>query len=134
MSCRIENGRAILPNGKDSKLLKALRDAVGSNAQAEAMYETVYTEEFKKFYGFDFEKEGITQLEQKLNLLDENNEPILYAGVGIYEFINNKSQSFPVVMSDVQKSKILDLSRSEKENAEIQSELIKQKRVGALLA
>ena len=124
MSCRIENGRAILPNGKDSKLLKALRDAVGSNAQAEAMYETVYTEEFKKFYGFDFEKEGITQLEQKLNLLDENNEPILYAGVGIYEFINNKSQSFPVVMSDVQKSKILDLSRSEKENAEIQSELI----------
>ena len=90
MSCRIENGRAILPNGKDSKLLKDLRDAVGSRAQADAIYETVYTEEFKKFYGFDFEKEGITQIEQKLNLLDENNEPILYSGIGIYEFINNK--------------------------------------------
>ena len=38
MSCRIENGRAILPNGKDSKLLKGLRDAVGSKAQADAMY------------------------------------------------------------------------------------------------
>ena len=119
MSCRIENGRAILPNGKDSKLLKDLRDAVGSNAQAEAMYESVYGEEFKKFYGFDFEKEGITQIERFANNLDENNEPRLFAGIGVYEFLNNKMESFPVAMSDVQKSKILDLSRSAKENAEI---------------
>ena len=97
MSCRIENGRAILPNGKDSKLLKALRDAVGSIAQAEAMYETVYTEEFKKFYGFDFEKEDITQVERFANNLDENNEPRLFAGIGIYEFINNKLESFYII-------------------------------------
>ena len=124
MSCRIENGRAILPNGKDSKLLKGLRDAVGSRAQADAIYESVYGEEFKKFYGFDFEKEGITQVERFANNLDENNEPRLFAGIGIYEFINNKLKSFPVALSDKQQSKVLDLNRTEAENAEIQSELI----------
>ena len=124
MSCRIENGRAILPNGKDSKLLKGLRDAVGSKAQADAMYESVYGEEFKKFYGFDFEKEGITQVERFANNLDENNEPRLFAGIGIYEFINNKWESFPVALSDKQQSRVLDLNRTEAENVEIQSELI----------
>ena len=121
MSCRIENGRAILPNGKDSKLLKGLRDAVGSKAQADAMYESVYGEEFKKFYGFDFEKEGITQVERFANNLDENNEPRLFAGIGIYEFINNKLESFPVALSDKQQSRVLDLNRTEAENVEIQS-------------
>ena len=124
MSCRIENGRAILPNGKDSKLLKDLRDSVGSNAQAESLYESIYGEEFKKFYGFDFEKEGITQIERFANNLDENNEPRLFAGIGIYEFINNKLESFPVALADKQKNKVLDLNRTEIENAELQSELI----------
>ncbi len=124
MSCRIENGRAILPNGKDSKLLKDLRDAVGSNAEAEAMYESIYGEEFKKFYGFDFEKQDISQIERFANNLDENNEPRLFAGIGIYEFLNSKMKSFPVSMVDKQQSRVLDLNRTEVENAEIQSELI----------
>ena len=124
MSCRIENGRAILPNGKDSKLLKDLRDAVGSNTEAEAIYESIYGEEFKKFYGFDFEKQDISQIEQYFNNLDENNEPRLFQGIGIYEFLNNKSQSFPVALSNKQKNKILDLNRSEKENMQIQSALL----------
>jgi hypothetical protein len=124
MSCRIENGRAILPNGKDSKLLKDLRDAVGSNAEAEAIYESIYSKEFKNFYGFDFEKQDITQIEQYFNNLDENNEPRLFQGIGIYEFLNNKSKSFPVALSNKQKNKVLDLNRSEKENMQIQSALL----------
>ena len=124
MSCRIENGRAILPNGKDSKLLKDLRDALGSNAQAEAVYESIYGEEFKKFYKFDFEKEGITQIEQFSNNLDENNEPKLFQGIGTYEFINIEQKSFYVALANKQKNKILDLNRSEKENMEIQSALL----------
>ena len=124
MSCRIENGRAVLPNGKDSKLLKDLRDAVGSNAEAEAIYESIYSEEFKNFYGFDFEKQDITQIEQYFNNLDENNEPRLFQGIGIYEFLNNKSKSFPVALSNKQKNKVLDLNRSEKENMQIQSALL----------
>ena len=108
MSCRIENGRAVLPNGKDSKLLKDLRDAVGSNAEAEAIYESIYSEEFKKFYGFDFEKQDINQIAQYFNNLDENNEPRLFQGIGIYEFLNNKSESFPVALSNKQKNKVLD--------------------------
>ena len=124
MSCRIENGRAILPNGKDSKLLKDLRDAVGSNAEAEAIYESIYSEEFKKFYGFDFEKQDINQIAQYFNNLDENNEPRLFQGIGIYEFLNNKSESFPVALSNKQKNKILDLNRSQKENMQIQSALL----------
>ena len=51
MSCRIENGRAILPNGKDSKLLAKLREVVNNNFKAEALYESIYNSEgeFKKF-------------------------------------------------------------------------------------
>ena len=124
MSCRIENGRAILSNGKDSKLLKDLRDAVGSNTEAESLYESIYGEEFKKFYGFNFEKENISQIEQFANNLDENNEPRLFQGIGIYEFINNKLENFPVALSNKQKNKILDLNRSAKENMQIQSALL----------
>jgi len=124
MSCRIENGRAILPNGKDSKLLEKLRETTSSNVQAEQIYESVYGEEFKKFYGFDFEKENITQLEQRLFFLDENNEPMLFSGLGTYMFINEKSEEFPVALSNKQKNKTLDFNRTEAENAELQSELI----------
>lgn len=74
MSCRIENGRAILPNGKDSKLLAKLREVVNNNFKAEALYESIYNSEgeFKKFYG-NFEEEG----QVDTNFLDENGEPIL---------------------------------------------------------
>ncbi len=70
MSCRIEGGRAILPNGKDSKLYDKLKQEFGH--KADNIYETVYGEEFKKFWGSDFQKDvGQSQIEQFGNNLDE---------------------------------------------------------------
>ena len=128
MSCRTEiNGtiKYILPNGKDSKLFEGLKTTANTISEAEKIYESVYSEEFTKFYGFDFQKDDVNQIERFANNLDENNEPRLFSGVGIYEFLNSKMESFPVSISNKQKNKILDLNRSsEKENIELQAELI----------
>ena len=90
MSCRIEGGRAILPNGKDSKLYDKLKQEFGHKANN--LYEIVYGEEFKKFWGSDFQsKVGQSQIDDKLfSYVDENGEPILYSDVGFYEFMNPK--------------------------------------------
>ena len=69
MSCRIDpiSRRAILPNGKDSKLLADLRNASATASEAEAIYESVYSPEFKKFYKFDFEQKNIDQIQTFFN-------------------------------------------------------------------
>ena len=77
MSCRIENGRAILSNGKDSSLLKTLRDTVGNPTEADTIYEQTYGNDFKTWLGFDFEKKDVSQMERFTYNLDENNEPKL---------------------------------------------------------
>ena len=79
MSCRIENGKAILPNGKQSKLYDKLKENLGH--KADNIYETVYGEEFRKFWGSDFQKDvGQSQIDDKLfKNVDENGEPILYS-------------------------------------------------------
>ena len=131
MSCRIENGRAILSNGKDSSLLKTLRNTVGNPTEADTIYEQTYGNDFKTWLGFDFEKKDVSQMERFTYNLDENNEPKLETANGIYAFVkfvpkNNtvEQQFFPVALADKQKNKVLDLNRSESENAKIQSELI----------
>lgn len=126
MSCRIDpiSRRAILPNGKDSKLLADLRNASATASEAEAIYESVYSPEFKKFYKFDFEQKNIDQIQTFFNNLDENNEPRLFPGNGKYEFINIDAKSFPVRLSNKQKSKVLDFNRSPQENAELQDALL----------
>ena len=124
MSCRIEGGRAILPNGKDSKLYDKLKQEFGH--KADNIYETVYGEEFKKFWGSDFQKDvGQSQIEQFGNNLDENNEPILYSDVGMYEFMNPKGETFQIAEVNRDNSKALDLGgRSDQETVELQEELI----------
>ena len=131
MSCRIENGRAILPNGKDSKLLEDLRNVAGSNAEAEAIYESVYTNEFKKFYGIDFNQDR-NQLASKIANLDENNEPILFVENGEYMFMStlkeegtkNQYKTLRFGLANRQSSKLLELHRGKQANIEIQSALI----------
>ena len=123
MSCRIENGRAILPNGKDSKLFERLKEYGGH--QANAIYESIYSKEFKDFYGFDFEKEDINQMERAANNLDENNEPKLFIDDNKYSFIRNDSKEFFIDIANKEKSRVLDLGgRPEVESAELQGELI----------
>jgi len=123
MSCRIENGRAILPNGKDSKLFESLKEYGGH--QANAIYESIYSKEFKDFYGFDFEKEDITQMERAVNNLDENNEPRLFIDDNKYSFMRNDSKEFFIDIANKEKSRVLDLGgRPEVESAELQGELI----------
>lgn len=122
MSCRIENGRAILPNGKDSKLLAKLREVVNNNFKAEALYESIYNSEgeFKKFYG-NFEEEG----QVDTNFLDENGEPILYIEEGIYGFFNQADEFYGIGAFSREKSKVLDLLQdTEEENRVVQANLV----------
>ena len=125
MSCRIENGRAILPNGKESKLLEKLREVSNSIFKAEAIYESIYNSEgeFKKFYG-NFEEEG--QVDPLF--LDENGEPILYVDNGVYGFFKDgydTSEFYAIGTFDKEKSKVLDLlQNTEEENRIYQKELV----------
>ena len=128
MSCRIENGRAILPNGKESKLLEKLRELSNSNFRAEAIYESIYNSEgeFKKFYG-NFEEEG--QVDPLF--LDENGEPILYTEEGVWGFVKpgdtegSEGEFYAIGVSNREKSKVLDLLQdTEEENRIYQKELV----------
>ena len=125
MSCRIENGKAILPNGKQSKLYDKLKENLGH--KADNIYETVYGEEFRKFWGSDFQKDvGQSQIDDKLfKNVDENGEPILYSDVGFYEFMNPKGETFQVAEAFREESKLLDLGgRSDQETVELQEDFV----------
>ena len=51
MSCRVENGKAILRSGKESKLFNELFEATGNIDQATDLYEQVHSKNFIDWFG-----------------------------------------------------------------------------------
>ena len=111
MSCRIQNGKALLPNGKESKLYKELIGATQSTESATTLYEQIYSKEFKTWYGKDWEKTYTPDL----FLTDENGEPKLVAEKGFYSFKNFKGETFPITAEIKDSSNALNLDREVQE-------------------
>ena len=84
MSCRVQNGKAILPNGKESELFKSLVRATGNIDDATNLYEQVHSKNFVDWYG------DWTQNYTPTLFSDENGEPKLVAENGFWSFKKGK--------------------------------------------
>ena len=112
MSCRVQNGKAILPNGKESELFKSLVRATGNVDQATNLYEQVHSKNFIDWYG-NWEKNYTPNL-----FSDENGEPKLVAENGFWSFKNGKGDTWEIALEIKDKSNALNIDR------EAQTELI----------
>ena len=70
MSCRVQNGKAILPNGKESELFKSLVRATGNIDEATNLYEQVHSKNFVDWYG-NWEKDYTPNLFSDTLLTDD---------------------------------------------------------------
>lgn len=107
MSCRVQNGKAILPNGKESKLFKSLVIATGNIDEATNLYEQAHSKNFTDWFGnwtknYESDIYGFT---------DENGEPELRAENGLWSFKNNKGETWEVALEIKDKSNALNLDR-----------------------
>ena len=87
MSCRVQNNKAILPNGKESELFKSLTGATQNIEAATNWYEELHSKEFKDWFGRDWEKDYSKDL-----FTDENGEPKLIAEIGYFSIKNDKEK------------------------------------------
>ena len=105
MSCRVQNGKAILPNGKESELFKSLVRATGNVDQATNLYEQVHSKNFIDWYG-NWEKNYTPNL-----FSDENGEPKLAAENGFWSFKNGKGDTWEIALEIKDKSNALNIDR-----------------------
>ena len=105
MSCRVQNGKAILPNGKESELFKSLVRATGNIDEATNLYEQVHSKNFTDWYG-NWEKNYTPNL-----FSDENGEPKLVSENGFYSFKNGKGDTWEIALEIKDKSNALNIDR-----------------------
>ena len=113
MSCRVQKGKAILPNGKTSELYEDLKIATRDSNEATKIYDDIHSAEFKKWYGKDWEKDYNVDL-----FTDNNGEPKLAYETGYVSFKNNKGDTWEIPVEVKEKSSVLNIGR------ELQDELI----------
>ena len=90
MSCRVENGKAILRSGKESKLFNKLFEATGNIDQATDIYETVLisaNDELVDLY-----------IKNKIRFLDINKILVKILKLKKYSIMNRKK---PKKISDI---------------------------------
>ena len=110
MSCRVQNGKAILPNGKESELFKSLVRATGNVDQATNLYEQVHSKNFIDWYG-NWEKNYTPNL-----FSDENGEPKLVAENGFWSFKNGKGDTWEIALEIKERSDALNMGREVQED------------------
>lgn len=97
MACRYKRNDkgditgAIAKNGNDSQLFEDLLDATGHYSKAQALYERIYNPSTKKLFGIDFENDP-KALEGTFLFTDDNGEPILVPGNGVYFIVATNGQ------------------------------------------
>lgn len=104
MSCRVQNGKAILPNGKESELFKSLVRATGSIDEATNIYEQAHSKNFLDWYG-NWTKDYTPTL-----FSDENGEPKLVAENGFWSF-KKAGDTWPIALEIKEKSNALNIDR-----------------------
>ena len=107
MSCRVQNGKAILPNGKESELFKSLVRATGNIDEATNLYEQAHSKNFTDWFGNWTEK-----YESDIyGFTDENGEPKLQAENGFWSFKNSKGDTWEIALQIKDKSNALNIDR-----------------------
>ena len=114
MSCRVQNGKALLPNGKQSELFKKLVSVTGNPNEATKLYEDIYSKNFKEWYGKDWEKDYAVDP----FFTDDNGEPKLVIEKGYSSIKNTKGKTFKIPTEIKEIKSVLDIGR------ELQEELI----------
>tara|TARA_R110000737_G_scaffold79450_1_gene111362 strand:+ start:3484 stop:9660 length:6177 start_codon:yes stop_codon:yes gene_type:complete len=105
MSCRVQNGKAILRSGKESELFKSLVLATGNIDEATNLYEQVHSKNFTDWYS-NWEKNYTPNL-----FSDENGEPKLVSENGFYSFKNGKGDTWEIALEIKDKSNALNIDR-----------------------
>jgi hypothetical protein len=102
MGCRVKNGKAILPSGKESNVFNALNDATKNVDEATTLYEQLHSKSFKDWYGENWE------LKYDVGLFtDENGEPKIEENKGYYSIMNKKQQEWRLPIKNREKSSSL---------------------------
>ena len=107
MSCRVENGKGIAPNGKESELFRTLITATADMEQATMLYDQVYSENFKKWFGDWTKNEG----PDIYGYTDNNGEPKLIPEDGFWSFRNKEGDVWEVALEIKEKTNALNLDR-----------------------
>ena len=108
MSCRVENGKAILRSGKESKLFNTLLEATNNIDQATDIYETVHSKDFIDWFG-DWTQNYESDI---YGFKDENGEPkLIKEDNGFWSFKNTKGDTWEVALEIKEKSTALNIDR-----------------------
>jgi len=108
MSCRVENGKAILRSGKESKLFNTLLEATGTIDQATDIYEQVHSKDFTDWFG-DWTQNYESDI---YGFKDENGEPkLIKEDNGFWSFKNTKGDTWEVALEIKEKSTALGIDR-----------------------
>ena len=110
MSCRVQNGVAVLPNGKESELFKSLVRATGNVDEATNLYEQVHSKSFVDWFG-NWDTNYTPNL-----FTDNNGEPKLVPENGYWSFKNNKGQSWEIAIEIKELSTALNIGRDVQED------------------
>ena len=95
---------ALAPNEKNSILFDELRRITGNVNTAKKEYDRVRSEEFKKWFGVDWEKVNLADQAVAGMYVDKNGEPIAFADKGRFVYMNKDNKYLEVPNAKIKAS------------------------------
>ena len=94
---------ALAPNGEKSILFDELKRITGNVNTAKKEYDRVRSEEFKKWFGVDWEKVNLADQAVAGMYVDKNGEPIAFADKGRFVYMNKDTKYLEVPNAKITK-------------------------------